>query len=278
MARILPNTIFKGPITSCEYLDNSNLLIGKKYPIYTLLIRFIKKTLVKIGCGPYLSLIDEVTLAEKNKFLALKYRVIHKIVKSPNEPSTICVFGQKALNLLHLNSTTHQFKNIFENVIELNDWIFDIHWLDNNHLLIVLAHNQCIRFNLNTKKIDQIVFCEQKCMLYSAKVIDTKQDTTSSLNDLIIASGTIYNQVLLWTPVDGTILAKLDEHQGVIFNICFRNGFLFSVSDDRSINVWKLEIEQEKKLVIRSSELYTRFYGHDARVWKCESFVEYQSG
>lgn len=116
-------------------------------------------------------------------------------------------------------------------------------------------------------------------MLYSARVLDFNQTSKDSLDNVMIASGTIYNQVLLWSAQSGIIFSKLDGHQGVIFNISFKNDYLFSVSDDRSINVWKLDISRtDQSTTIINSELYTRFYGHDARVWKCACFVEKSTG
>lgn len=234
-----------------------------------------------------MSLIDESTFKEKSKFLALKYRVIHKTVKSPHDPSLLCVFGQKSFNILRLDKQ-EQFNHAIPSPIELNDWIFDIHWYSPDpqgkqlYLILVLAHNQCLLFNLSTNKIDSTVYCEQKCMLYSARVLDfnqTNSSTNNSLENVIIASGTIYNQVLLWSAKSGIIFSKLDGHQGVIFNISFKNNYLFSVSDDRSINVWKLDISHtDKSTSITNSQLYTRFYGHDARVWKCACFVEKTTG
>ena len=229
-----------------------------------------------IGYGPYLTLVDEETFKENSRFLALPYRVIHKIVKSNHDPNLICVLGQKSFNIVKLNEDK-QFSDAYGGLIELNDWIFDIHWYQNNdqlYLIIVLAHNQCVLFNLKTKKIENVVYCEQKCMLYSAKIIDTKKFGQGSLQNVFIASGTIYNQVLLWSPLTGRVHVKLDGHDGVIFNISFQNNLLFSVSDDRSINVWKLDInENSNEVQIASSELYTRFYGHDARVWQCACFI-----
>ena len=98
----------------------------------------------------------------------------------------------------------------------------------------------------------------------------------------MIASGTIYNQVILWSPSNGIILVTLNGHEGVIFNIEFSyfNNFLFSTSDDRSVNTWKLDLGESltssnKKInTVTSGDLYTRFYGHDARVWKCCSFID----
>ena len=100
-------------------------------------------------------------------------------------------------------------------------------------------------------------------MLYSAKIIslnDNKNDT--ELQHKIIASGTIYNQILLWNPKNGSIKASLDGHQGVIFNIdfCSKNSMIFSVSDDRSINVWKLVFTEDQFDIIES-KLNQRFYG-----------------
>jgi hypothetical protein len=119
-------------------------------------------------------LIDEAKFEEVSKYLALKYRVIHKIVKSNHDPNLICVFGQKAFNLIRLNKSNQLASaNTNNDLIELQDWIFDVYWyqtgpkLDELYLIIVCAHNQCILYNLNTQQIDKIVYCEQKCMLYN---------------------------------------------------------------------------------------------------------------
>lgn len=159
------------------------------------------------------------------------------------------------------------------NEIELDDWIFDIYWLNSTYIIIVCAHNQCILFNLIYNKIEQIVYCDQKCMLYSAKILDMCPNS-NQLENKIIISGTIYNQILLWNAKNGQILDILNDHQGVIFNIdySYETNTIFSVSDDRSINVWKLVIHNNQ-INQNETKLITRFYGHDARVWKCASFI-----
>ena len=124
------------------------------------------------GCGPYLTLIKEENFEEISKYLALKYRVIHKIVKSNHNPNLICVFGQKAFNIVKLNESSNEFTPELETLIELDDWIFDIYWyqvgsnIDELYLIIICAHNQCVLFNLNKKKVDKVIYCDQKCMLY----------------------------------------------------------------------------------------------------------------
>jgi WD40 repeat protein len=113
---------------------------------------------------------------------------------------------------------------------------------------------------------------------YSAKIITQSLENVDNggLETILIASGTIYNEVLLWSLLDGHIILNLQGHQGVIFNIEYshENQLLFSTSDDRSINVWQLSYAEEKQRCLQAGSLYTRFYGHEARVWKCTSFIE----
>jgi WD40 repeat protein len=260
---------YKGPITSCEYLnDNKHLLIG---------------------CGPYLYLINEDNLEELNKLTALKSRVIHKIIIFNNY---ICVFGQKAFNVFELNEIFHNSNNSTtnDNLIELDDWIFDLQFISEEYLIIVTAHNHCILYNLQKKTVETTVKCQQKCMLYSAKIIDFNkgsiQDSYNYLSNILIASGTVFNKVIIWSPKSGLVYTQLSGHEGVIFNLnfSFNNSLLFSVSDDRSINVWQLELEIDENNNIESEshaqfkgvngKLIKRLYGHDARVWNCVPFVD----
>ncbi len=248
----LETNFYKGPITACEY---------------------IKENYILIGYGPYLSLLNDTTYNEVKRYLALKYRVIHKIVKF-KDSNLICVFGQKSFILLELTQENDFIE--LSNLIELDDWIFDIYWNSENNLTIICAHNQCISYNIDNKTIEKLVYCNQKCMLYSAKILNIK---IQSENQIIIASGTIYNQILIWHSLDGSILMTLDGHQGVIFNIeySYETNKLFSVSDDRSINVWNLSFINNELIDKKETNLITRFYGHDARVWKCASFIDTQS-
>ena len=139
------NSFYKGPITCCEYISNDKILICY---------------------GPYLSLLNDESFDELSKLLALKYRVIHKIVRNLNDSKLVCVFGQKAFNIIKLDEDKNLLETINPNCIELEDWIFDILYMTNSYLIIVCAHNQCILFNLNDKSIEKKVECNQKCMLY----------------------------------------------------------------------------------------------------------------
>lgn len=95
------------------------------------------------------------------------------------------------------------------------------------------------------------------------------------MDDLVLASGTVFNQILLWKVQgykDGgnktTVLERLTGHKGVIFSMNFnkRGTLLSSVSDDRSIRLWKVSNLLTYELN-GSVESLCVVYGHTARVW-----------
>ncbi|CAG8788743.1 12803_t:CDS:2, partial [Cetraspora pellucida] len=61
---------------------------------------------------------------------------------------------------------------------------------------------------------------------------------------------------------EGVVFKKLIGHEGSVFGVRFNeNGkVVASVSDDRTIRVWKITDDNPKPLVL---------YGHMARVWDC---------
>lgn len=85
----------------------------------------------------------------------------------------------------------------------------------------------------------------------------------------------MFNQILLWKvqgkkdDVNRTpVLQRLTGHEGVIFSMNFNNSgtILSSVSDDRSIRLWKVT----NLLTFESNgcvEPLLVVYGHTARVW-----------
>lgn len=231
---------YKGPVTCIEYLND-------KY--------------IVAGCGSFLLLIESKSLGQVNKTEVLKYCVLHGIkINSLNQD--ICVYGQKSLNICYFNSTKEQIQTRFEIPIEFNDWIWEIEWAY-NQLLIVTAHNNFIVFDSDNNSIIRTQDCSQKCMLYSAKIFFYE-------DKVLIASGTIYNRILIWDSTNGEILLTLSGHEGVIFKIGFDfdESLLYSASDDRSIMVWKLDFNDK----LLNAQSITRFFGHEARIWSCICF------
>lgn len=126
---------------------------------------------LSLGCGPYLTLVDDNTFDELAKCMALKYRVIHKIVINPLNSRQICVFGQKCFNLLSVvddDASTIRLVPLLEQCVELEDWIFDAFWIFDGaktYNMFACAHNQCILYDILDNKAWKISDCDQKCML-----------------------------------------------------------------------------------------------------------------
>jgi WD40 repeat protein len=76
----------------------------------------------------------------------------------------------------------------------------------------------------------------------------------------LVAAGTVFRSLLIWHSETGQLLRRLLGHTGVIFDVCFISEtdqeLVASVSDDRTVRVWK----GDKQLAT--------MYGHTARVWK----------
>lgn len=123
-----------------------------------------------------MSLLNDESFEVITTIIALKYKVIHKIVQNKLDRNVFFVFGQKSINIIRLTeqnelvSLFDQQSNKENSLIELNDWIFDISCFSTDgkitHLMIICAHNQFIFYNLQTRQVEKEVFCNQKCMLY----------------------------------------------------------------------------------------------------------------
>ncbi|CAM9184864.1 unnamed protein product [Scytosiphon promiscuus] len=104
------------------------------------------------------------------------------------------------------------------------------------------------------------------CLLYHARLWGR------TLSELRVAAGTVFNQVLVWSPgmhgtaggmgsnsqkrgeaegvlpfEEGVVLLRLTGHEGVIFRVSWREDGkqLASASDDRTARVWDVELDRD---------------------------------
>ncbi|KAI8335049.1 WD40-repeat-containing domain protein [Chlamydoabsidia padenii] len=248
---------------------------------------FYNEEVLVVGHGPFLKLYNAVN----GKLLSCKEVLpnnrIHRIVFVPDtdlggaETKTLAVYGSKYIAIVDItvagDDTSITITNSFG---PFCDWIMDIQFLktkeDGNYdqIAIAYAHNFVEVYNMTThaKSIQLNVFyrvqCKVRCILYSARFYGT------TLGDLVLASGTVFNQVHLWRvndlneDGDGQVSRELIGHEGVIFGVRFSQDgtMLASVSDDRTIRVWSLVNPKQAPLVV---------YGHTARVWDCQFVDDY---
>lgn len=111
-------------------------------------------------------------------------------------------------------------------------------------------------------------FCEEECILYAGDV-KRSQGTVE-----VVVAGTVFRSILVWNtqPLEtqqvqgqvaprASVLHRLQGHTGVIFDSRFMSGSfdIMSVSDDRSIRIWRLQDNSYKQEF--------EMYGHRSRVW-----------
>ncbi|KAI9179605.1 WD repeat-containing protein 6 [Blastocladiella emersonii ATCC 22665] len=140
------------------------------------------------------------------------------------------------------------------------DWIKAVAFLAEGGYAAVTAHNRLEVFAALDSPTPATVYqSEERCLLYSAALHG------DSLANLVVASGTVFNQVLLWRPSTANdrdncpVATRLIGHEGVLFHLHFAplGDRIASVSDDRTVRVWDT----------RSGECRNTFYGHTSRVW-----------
>ncbi|KAK9704720.1 hypothetical protein RND81_07G007200 [Saponaria officinalis] len=153
----------------------------------------------------------------------------------------------------------------------------------------------------NSRFLLQHAQCPERCLLYSMKIWGP------SFSSLVIASGTIFNEIVVWKltrqhhlpyltlnendpsstqrlddvhEFDGQyykaeVVSRLSGHQGSIFCLSWSNdgSTLISVSDDRSARMWIMDTET--KVTDDSKKIHGPYsagpilFGHGARVWDC---------
>lgn len=133
---------------------------------------------------------------------------------------------------------------------------------------MALAHNQVEIYGVKEDTVVLLdkVQCQVRCILQVVKrrnerLRKNRPFTYSILRcrysarfygttraDLVLASGTVFNQVHIWKlndrdeQGDGVVQSRFIGHEGVIFGVRFSpdGSMLASVSDDRTIRVWSV--------------------------------------
>ncbi|KAL5034272.1 WD repeat-containing protein 6 [Batrachochytrium dendrobatidis] len=251
-------------------------------------LAFLTPRLLLAGIGPFLrvyNIFKNVFLAE---YYVLEYSRIHGIRVQPMacaglykdedkidtvQKFTVAVFGGKHLQTLEITVADNADYDgiqmrLLDSFVKFPDWILEAHWVSANSdseecdaLVLVFAHNYVEVWSHSSKTILFKVQNEERCLLYSARCFGSRLDNVQ------IASGTVFGQVILWNLYaqdeqnDGKALKRLIGHEGVIFNIQFsQNGSkVASVSDDRTIRVWSTTADDNMQ--------HTIMHGHLSRVW-----------
>ncbi|XP_075641415.1 uncharacterized protein LOC142613103 isoform X1 [Castanea sativa] len=202
------------------------------------------------------------------------------------------------LNLLHL-------------LPKFGNWVLDVCFMkgfvssynEGSHCLAIGCSDNSVHvWDILNSSVILEVQSPERCLLYSMRLWG------DSIEALRIASGTIFNEILVWkvvpkynapssmSPVEDHIdqsypfsnhvlfhyqqfeavhMDKLAGHEGSIFRITWSSdgSNLISVSDDRSARVWAVHTERNGSdkpgYSIAPERDGVVLFGHNARVWDC---------
>ncbi|XP_059175378.1 WD repeat-containing protein 6-like [Physella acuta] len=244
------------------------------------------------GYGNEISVYNLTTCELQVRQQVLTESTIHGIKRGPviESGQLFCVYGGKQACVISLSKSKegNQVITSVSETVFLCDLIWNAQWLTNQldfgKVAFALAHNLVVKWDWQLNKVSQGRQCTENCILYCASFIG------DVWNNLILAAGTVFNQIVLW-PVDSEgevdsgvsgqhpveTMQVLSGHKGVIFSISYHAGHrrICSASDDRSILMWQLSfpcVEGQCPTVddwrSMQSSLMFCLYGHSARVWK----------
>ncbi|KAJ2714479.1 WD repeat-containing protein 6 [Coemansia spiralis] len=225
--------------------------ISSRLPVTA--VEFLGDTIVLTGSGGVLRAYSVATRALVWQVDVFPSARIHGIVVGGPH---VLVFGSKSWAVVAVDGDGGTGGRRLFTATE-RDWIKAGRWVD-GHIALVLAHNQLCVYDIHSLRPMCTAQCEEQCILYAAALWGSTLDT------LVVASGTVFNQVLVWR-ADGRVRHRLCGHEGVVFGVAFGDDgeTLASVSDDRTMRVWTLPHEG------CDSEAPLTLYGHSARVWRC---------
>ena len=271
-----------------------------------------------VARGPFLHLVSFLGTRKKRKYLVFPDGgTIHGVRNDPEEKSSVtAVFGGRKIALLQggrgvdepiTSASIASKKSEALNTLCISDWIWDLRMLflcngeelgDNNSsenliLAIALANNVCEvwvlhrptnEFTYKATRRQRIVGI--RSITYSMRFCGWNRLRNGAFSELVVASGTVTNEILVWTVVDAeemNLLSPSDTvtpvdrpcrtthqgavhclrgHEGVIHSVKFDDSgeYLASTSDDRSVRLWNKTLTDGWSLVWSG-------WSHTARVW-----------
>ncbi|KAI3449343.1 hypothetical protein Pfo_006008 [Paulownia fortunei] len=240
----------------------------------------------------------------------------HKQLPSSAPAFRVAIFGERRVKLFSLQiesdsplkPSIDMELTLIYSLPKFGHWVLDVCFLkdgatsseDACYLAIGCSDNSVCFWDILRYNMFSEVKCAERCLLYSMSMLGNEIDS------LRIASGTIFNEIVVWkvvfqnhatipgshvedhVPVTSdenfllpgpkykdVLISRLVGHEGSIFRIAwFSNGLkLVSVSDDRSAHIWEVEAEKGvscKEVQNRVNHLAGPvLFGHNARIWDC---------
>ncbi|XP_056163038.1 uncharacterized protein LOC115689569 isoform X2 [Syzygium oleosum] len=287
--------------------------------------------LLLAGSGSQVSLLDLESGAMPRTFHVFRGIRVHGIVlggadltgeSSSSSTSAldraVAVYGERRVKLLRLSvrvgrreapqergTVSSADLELISAVPRLSHWVMDVRFLKDDGtssdelkrcrtVAIGCSDNSVHLWDVDKCSLILAVSSPERCLLYSMRLWG------DNLEDLQVASGTIYNEILIWKvvprhdapssieptgeglinsracnsllheclPYEAFHICRLVGHEGSIFRIAWSSdgSKLVSVSDDRSARIWEVHC---KSRYSKDAGEVGLLFGHSARVWDC---------
>ncbi|TYZ63008.1 hypothetical protein PybrP1_000728 [[Pythium] brassicae (nom. inval.)] len=229
------------------------------------LVRFSADgSLLFVGVGPAVSVYAAASGALVAQFGVFPRGILHGsdfVASSDDNGVVAAFFGQKRVALLRglpqtlaqaLDDDAVAAATAAQRTRSFGDWVFDVRVLISQTqprlaLAVGLAHNYVQIWEPERDCVLRSVQCAERCILYALAFHGR------SVDELVVAAGTVFQQILLWKPFassddgrnddDAGAVApaqRLHSHNGVLFKLEWSDdaSMLASVSDDRTVQLW----------------------------------------
>lgn len=191
--------------------------------------------------------------------------LLNSVVETLPDEILVLLWGAESFAFISLDDILEPTEIVKGLEIIAPDWILDVRLVDSTTVGLVTAQNAFFIYATKTRTFLHRYNLEEQSLLYAAQICLANE------HDIIIASGTVFNEIQLWQPFANSrskissststvpIQARLKGHEGCIFSLRFNETgtILASCSDDRTIRIWDLK---------KGTSLATGF-AHVARVW-----------
>lgn len=135
----------------------------------------------------------------------------------------------------------------------LNEWIVAAAFVDDEHVLVLTAHNLIYKLRVRDACVVEEIHCSEKLILYSGSV------HVLPSGEVLVVAGTVMDGVIVWDLVTRSVVHTFTDHAGSIFGaqIDAQGRYLVLCLDDRSIKLYDWPLRR----------LLATGWGHGLRIW-----------
>ncbi|XP_045536034.1 WD repeat-containing protein 6 [Papilio machaon] len=189
-------------------------------------------------------------------------------IESSKDGSKLLIFGGKQFIIIERSNGEFQLFNFSPGSI-CDDWLHSGTWLSDNEVGLLTAHNVVQIWDISKEPvlISQTIG-KDNSILYSGLLLPLT-------DDVLVLSGTVFSQIIIYRCKKEQPLHYLLGHKGVIFSIscCLKKRIIVTTSDDRSVRIWSVISSIDNCTISEywdcaSISCAQELYGHSARVMR----------